>query len=63
MGCISWMNLKQFKSKMLVSSIHVHFMLIKMEHHETPNSTTKGQIVGFSLFQVNMKIYHFLLSN
>lgn len=47
------MNLKKFKSKMLVSSIHVHFMLIKMEHHETPTFTTKGPNCG--LFIVSIK--------
>lgn len=40
------MNLKELKSKMLLNYIHVHFMFIKMEHHETPNSTIKGPHCG-----------------
>lgn len=37
---------EQFKSKMLVKSIHVHFMFIKMEDHETPTSTIMGPNCG-----------------
>ncbi len=46
------MNLKQFKSKMLMSFIHVHFMLIKIEHHETPTSTTKGPNYGLFIVSI-----------
>lgn len=54
------MNLKQFKSKMLVNFIHVHFMLIKMEHHETPTSTIKSPNCG--LFIVPIRYENLALS-